>query len=369
MDQNLVARGLAVIAYIGLWMFSLAFLVLLIVEAARDTGSCSDIAKYNGTADAGISVFDDDERDVVLPEAGLLLAFVGDQGVRGRAKDVLRMIRQENTSMVFHLGDFDYLESPNRWIQHIFGSLGSTSDPSRLVLDYFAVMGNHDVGTLALAARYSRRIKALLHPEAAGCCCEGQVGIKATCTYRGVAFLQIGHGIACSETNGAQWVQSELERLGPRYPWKFCLFHVVQHKMQVESKGDEQGFGVYEACRRGGAIVASAHAHIYARTHLMSRFEDPQQVVHRNRTMRVEPGRSFAFVSGLGGNSIRPATKKRLLDPWWAAHLSRGSPKAGFGALFFHIGFRGDPWEALAYFKTTKGDVIDLFHVQVAPPT
>ena len=339
-----------------MWLISLSLLVFLIVQAAQDTGSCSDIAEYTGSANS----------NTLLPEPGLVLAFVGDQGLRHRSAEVMQMIRRENTSMVFHLGDFDYLESPDRWIQHIFDSLGSETDPSRLILDYFAVLGNHDVGTLALGARYSRRIRSLLHPDALRFC-EGRVGLQATCTYKGIAFLQIGHGVACSKTNGAEWIEAELQRLGSRYPWKFCLFHVVQHKMQVEKKIDMQGFDVYEACRRGGAIVATAHAHVYARTHLMSRFEDPQEIVHKNRSMKVEPGRSFVFVSGLGGNSIRPALEERLKDPRWASFLYRGAPLEGFGALFFHIGFRGDPLEALAYFKTTAGDVVDLFHVRVGP--
>lgn len=346
-----VRRRLAVIAYVFMWLVSLALLIFMIVQAAaRDTGSCSDIAEYGGSAA---------NSSTLLPEPGLVLAFIGDQGLRRRSRKVLQLIRKENASMVFHLGDFDYLESPDRWIRQIFGELGGG-------VDYFAVAGNHDSEDLSLYARYSRRIRELLHPEAASCCCEGRVGVRAVCTYRGIAFLQIGHGLpSCSGDNGAEWVESELLRLEGRYPWVFCMFHVVQNKMQVEKKTNLQGWGVYEACRRHGAIVASAHAHVYARTHLMSRFRDPQEVVHTRRTLRVEPGRSFAFVSGLGGNSIRPPVEERLADPWWGAYLHRRSPLAGFGALFFHIGFRGDPLEALAYFKTTRGDIVDAFHVRV----
>lgn len=355
-EQNVdAARGLAVLVYIAMWFITVGLIISLVVISVTDSSSCSDGAQYDGVANSS----------TLIPEPGLVLAFMGDQGLRGRSKDVLRMIRQENASMVFHLGDFDYHQSPGQWIRQIFGTLSDPDAAGHLVLDYFAVVGNHDIEELDIFADYSRKIRKYLHPDAAQCCCEGRVATKATCTYRGIAFLQIGHGLSCSEDSGKEWVERELQRLGPRYPWKFCLFHVVQHKMQVESKGDEQGWEVYEACRRAGAIVASAHGHVYARTHLMSRFEDPQVIVHTNRSLRVEPGHSFAFVSGLGGNSARPALPKRLQDPWWAAFLYKGAPRHGFGALFFHIGFRGDPLEALVYFKTVNGDIIDVFHVRV----
>ena len=356
-------RGLAVLIYLSAWFITVILLIALIVVMALNSGSCSEVAMYSGSANSTI----------YIPENGLVLAFFGDQGLKQRSKDVLRLVRQENTSMVFHLGDFDYAHSPDRWIRHIYNELSSTpglvKNPDNLTVDYFAVAGNHDVEEMDLYVRYSKKIRSWLHPKAAETCCEGKVGIRAVCTCRGIAFLQIGHGSACSKDNGAEWVKRELARLGDRYVWKFCLFHVVQHKMQIEEKGDGQGWEVYEACRRGGAIIASAHAHVYARTHLMSRFKDPQEIVHTDQSLRVEPGRSFAFVSGLAGHSMRPALKKRLKDPWWASVLHPGSAQAGFGVLFFRIGYRGDPREALVYFKTTQGNVIDLFHVQVGNST
>ena len=351
-------RGLAVLVYFAAWFITVILLIVLIVEMFLNTGSCSQVAMYTGSANS----------TRFLPRNGLVLAFLGDQGVGKHPRAVLDLIRQENTSMVFHLGDFDYRHSPDRWVRQIYAQLSSNSsrkDPKDLTVDYFAVAGNHDVEEMDLYVRYSKNIRKWLHPKAAETCCEGRVGIRAVCTCRGIAFLQIGHGVACSKNNGAEWVEKELQRLGDRYPWKFCLFHVVQHKMQIEEKGDEQGWEVYEACRRGGAIIATAHAHVYARTHLMSRFKDPQEIVHTNQSLRVEPGHSFAFVSGLAGHSIRTALKARLEDPWWASVLHPGSAKVGFGVLFFRIGYRGDPREALVYFKTIHGNLIDLFHVQV----
>src|SRR3712207_9365959 len=69
-----------------------------------------------------------------------------------------------------------------------------------------------------------------------------------------------------------------------------------------------------EACREVGGIVATAHEHSYQRTKTMVSFQehradatcrDPQQVC-------VAPGKTFAFVSGLGGHSIRRSEERRV---------------------------------------------------------
>jgi hypothetical protein len=40
--------------------------------------------------------------------------------------------------------------------------------------------------------------------------------------------------------------------------------------MQVGVKKDAAGWGVYEACRKGGALIATAHDHSYAWTYAIS---------------------------------------------------------------------------------------------------
>ena len=97
--------------------------------------------------------------------------------------------------------------------------------------------------------------------------------------------------------------------------------------MQIRGKRDEAGWDVYEESRKGGAIIATAHEHLYSRTCEMSNFENQsisstEDTVNlwadNLRTSNIDEGRSFAFVSGLGGKSIRDAEDGLDNNPWWA---------------------------------------------------
>src|SRR5205809_7550121 len=108
--------------------------------------------------------------------------------------------------------------------------------------------------------------------------------------------------------------------------------------MEVCGKGDETGWSVYVQSRRVGAIIATAHEHSYSRTYLLSSCQD-QTVASTAETLvlsRDDPstpadeGRSFVFVSGLGGRSIRD---QQLSGPWWAS-IYTSTQGATYGALF-----------------------------------
>jgi len=117
--------------------------------------------------------------------------------------------------------------------------------------------------------------------------------------------------------------------------------------MQAGGKADETGWGVYEESRRAGAIIATGHEHSYARTHLLASMQE-QQVASDSNELVLETddpltpedeGRSFAFVSGLGGQSIRD---HEVFGDWFASVYS-STQGATNGALFgvFHV--QGDP--------------------------
>jgi len=215
---------------------------------------------------------------------------------------------------------------------------------------------------------YSRRLREQLHPVATQCCCTGRVGVKATCVWENVVFLQIGAGVtSCFTKDIHLWIAEELSRLSD-YPWKFCLFHKPRREMQLGGGGNDIAWEVYQACRQGGAIVLNGHDHRYARTHLMSSFGPTQTIASVSNNLVVTPGESFAVISALGGHSIRTADPTLLANPWWAASLNKGDPQESFGALFLRIGddsVGNDPRRAFGYFRTILGATVDAFTVQV----
>jgi len=137
--------------------------------------------------------------------------------------------------------------------------------------------------------------------------------------------------------------------------------------MQIGGKEDETGWGVYEEARKGGAIIATAHEHSYSRTHLLSSMS-AQTVASTSNTLHLTEGNSFAFVSGLGGHSIRAQS---LTGNWWASAYASTclagdqicQPNASPGALFGVFNVDGQPNKAIFYFKDINGRVVDQFVV------
>ena len=152
--------------------------------------------------------------------------------------------------------------------------------------------------------------------------------------------------------------------------WKICVWHKNQRAMQVGDKSNEVGWDAYEACRGGGAIIATAHEHSYARTKTLVNM--PNRLVSRDwpepDVLMVSPGSTFVVVAGLGGESIReqercrPFTYPYGCDGEWARiYTSDQGAKAGALFLTFHVD--GDPRKARGYFKNVDGEIVDRFTV------
>ncbi|NQU59037.1 MAG: metallophosphoesterase [Rhodospirillales bacterium] len=296
----------------------------------------------------------------------LKVAFFGDQGLSPRSKAVLRMVKAEGAHMVLHLGDFDYADDAEAFEDQINRVLGED-------FPYFAVIGNHDVKAWPA---YQRKLRARLR-RISGVKCEGDVGYKAACTYKGLFFTLSAVGIwpegggpadaDARRQDHATFIRNVMVRSDAR--WKVCAWHKNQHAMQVGKKKDETGWEVYEACREAGAIIATGHDHSYSRTHLISAFRDRPAVASTSDTLRLEKGRTFGFVSGLGGKSarglyLRPGQEGP--DPWWAATYTRDD-LATAGALFCTFNPGRHKGTAKCYFKAVEGDIVDRFTV-LAPP-
>ena len=140
--------------------------------------------------------------------------------------------------------------------------------------------------------------------------------------------------------------------------------------MQLGTKGDEQGWPDYETCRQNGAIIATGHEHTYERTKTLSSIQNQtiDSTCSDPKNLCVSPGRTFVFVSGLGGNGIRnqdrclPTTFPYGCKGEWASVYT--SDQAGtWGALFITFNYQGNPNRAHGYFKDLNNKVIDEFDV------
>ena len=281
----------------------------------------------------------------------LTVAFIGDQGSDRGAVAVLRLIKAEGADLVLHQGDLDYDDDPDRWDRMVTTVLGDD-------FPYFAAIGNHDIRRWSGRNGYRAKLLARLKKNSSASC-HGDVGIAFACSYRGLFFVQSAIGTMPNEPDHSghlAFIQKSLAETNA--VWRICSWHKNQNAMQVGRKRNDVGWKAYEACRNGGAIVATGHEHSYSRTHLMDNFET-QQVASTASTLEIGHGKSFAFVSGLGGRSIRDQDQS---GAWWAA-VYTSDQQANFGALFCTFFVDGVPNRARCYFKDIAGNVPDRFEL------
>jgi len=289
------------------------------------------------------------------------VAFIGDQGSGSNATAVLNLIKNEGAHAVVHSGDFDYNDNPAAWDGLITSVLGAN-------FPYFASVGNHDDGNFYGSGGYQSYLAARMNRL--GITWDGDLGTKSSFKYQGIFFVLTGPDVIGSGHD--VYIRDKLA--ADNSIWSISSWHKNMRLMQVGGKGDEAGWPVYEESRKGGAIIATAHEHSYSRTHLLSSCQN-QTVASTSNTLVLtedlsstpqDEGKTFVFVSGLGGKSVR---SQSLSGAWWAS-IYTSSQGATYGALFGVFNFNGEANKAHFYFKAINGAVPDDFYVisNVTPP-
>jgi len=302
----------------------------------------------------------------LVPPEDFKIAFIGDQGLGPGARAVLQLIAEEGADVVVHSGDFDYEDDPEAWDQQITDILGPC-------FPYFASVGNHDTDAFYGPGGYQEKLLARM--DCLGLTWDGDLGVRSSHTYRGVLFVFTAPGVFGD--GDADDAPDTRQKLGASdATWRIRSWHKLTRTMQIGGKSDETGWGVYEESRRGGAVIATAHEHSYARTHPLrdceSRIVDGTgawfTIARDDPASPADEGVTFFHHSGLGGKSIRDQERCLPVDPpygcngEWAAVYAQ-QQGADFGALFGVLNVGGNPRRAHFYFKDVAGNVPDEFHV------
>jgi len=285
-----------------------------------------------------------------------MIAFIGDQGPKANALAVLELIKNEGANAVVHSGDFDYEGNPAAWDSRISDILGSD-------FPYFASVGNHDDESFYISGGYQELLEARMNRL--GITWDGDLGVQSSFIYKSIFFVLTAPGVIGS--GHAEYIRDRLAE--DNSIWRISSWHKNMRRMQVGGKSNDTGWEVYEESRQGGAIIATAHEHSYSRTHLLSSCRN-QTVASTSDTLALfqddpetleDEGKTFVFVSGLGGKSIRD---QELAGDWWASIYS-SNQKANYGALFGIFNYKGREGLAKFYFKSIDGVVPDEFYVKV----
>ena len=287
------------------------------------------------------------EEKLIHTDVDFRVAFIGDQGLGPNAIAVLNLIKDEGAQIVLHQGDFDYLDDPDKWDRQISDVLGSD-------FPYFASIGHHEAEAWNdYQEKLYDRLKKI--PDAV---CYGDLGVKSNCTYKGLFFILVAPGGYTNDSDYDSFIEKQLN--DNDYTWMICSWHNDVDAMQQEAKPNKTGWEVYESCKNGGAIIATAHQHVYTRSKTLIDFEN--QIVDPDwpgsNKLRVKEGATFTFISGLGGKSIFGVTSDH---DWPINHSS--DQGASYGALFCTFNVAGQPNKAYCYFKNIDGRIIDEFTI------
>ena len=296
------------------------------------------------------------EEKLVHTDLDFRVAFTGDQGLGPNAIAVLNLIKDEGAHMVLHQGDFDYRDDPEAWDKMISDVLGDD-------FPYFGTIGAHDtVKWNEYQLKLYDRLKK--NPDVE---CIGDLGVKSSCTYKGLFFIQVGPNLKGS--GHSSFIEKQLNKND--HIWRVCSWSENMTAMQLGMKDNQVGWEVYENCKNGGGIIATGHEHSYSRTKTLTDIKN--QIVDARWSapdkLIVKEGTTFVFVSGTGGEGdIR--NQDRCLPfsyPYgckgeWAS-IYTSDQAAKHGALFCTFNPFGQPNDAYCYFKNIDGEIIDEFTV------
>jgi len=253
--------------------------------------------------------------------------------------------KRDLVRVYYYNAPLDYKNNPSAWEAQINNILGPD-------FPYFACVGNHDKRKWNGENGYQQFLKSRLNRL--GITWDGDLGVKSSVQYKGIFIIQVAPGDV--GFYHAAYIREQLAE--DKSIWMICCWHRDMHLMQVASKNDDTGWGVYDEARKGGAIIATAHDHSYGRTYLMSNFAK-QEVTAYTGSLIITEGQTFAFFSGLGGESINT---QKLKAPLWA-RLYTKTQGATYGVLFGIFNVNGIPNKATFYFKNINNEIIDRFDV------
>lgn len=296
------------------------------------------------------------ENPQITPPPNFKVAFIGDSGYGAEFEGVLNLIKNEGAGLVLHQGDFDYADDPDGFFAKIDQILGAN-------FPYLGSIGNHDSGSWGgYAQHFINRMQSMQVPPDDPSLADE----KYATVFNGLKLVFVGENGNNSEF--AQFVTNQLNN--DNHLWKICSWHKNQTAMQVGGKGNNMGWEVYENCRTHGGIIATGHEHSYSRTKTLSNMQNQtvDATCPQPDNLCVEQGKTFVFVSGLGGKSIRdqqrclPATPPYGCNGEWAS-IYTSNQNAQYGALFIEFHVDGDPAKARGYFKDIDGQTVDQFTI------
>ncbi|KAL6635955.1 hypothetical protein U3516DRAFT_616045 [Neocallimastix sp. 'constans'] len=304
------------------------------------------------------------------------LAIIGDSGTEKEANEVMKL---SSFDALLHLGDYDYECSPDKYFHSVL-------DKNRKY-QFMGIIGNHDAKHQCSDSEAERFTKNVYNEMTSSknnkVKCEFSPSkFMWACVYKNMRVIGLTPGI-----NGADKRKEQLQFLKKHLnsssseDWKICSWHFYDKYYHtgkypedgnIISGSDSDSESFYDYCKDQGAIIFSAHDHVYARTHVMSQFKKPVIDKYDSYTdasvVQIRKGATLNILNGTGGWEIYVEQGEQKDYSHWQKKYAKGKNGENakkYGGLFCDFNYGGNPRKAYCQFLriNSSDKVFDSFYI------
>jgi len=356
-------------------LLSLSILVTkqIIQSNAQGVGTTKTVQNAQ-PAQNGIQITDEQLKTFSFGKEEFSMAIIGDSGAEKESREVMKLAQY---SALLHLGDYDYECSPNKYFD-------TTLDSNRSY-QFMGILGNHE-GVSECGKDKFDKYKSLLYNQMTNSkntkvkCEFSSSKAMWVCLYKNVRIIGLS-----TEVNGADKRDEQLAFLkkhlnGATEDWKICSWHFYDkyyHTGKYPSDSERSiisgsGESFYDYCKDQGAIILSAHDHVYARTHVMSKFKTPvidsYDKGSNGNIVQIRKGATLNILNGAGGYEMYIEQGQEKNYSHWQKKYAKGSNGENakkYGGLFCNFNVGGNPKKASCQFLRINSNekVFDAFTI------
>ncbi|KAG4091703.1 hypothetical protein H8356DRAFT_1407546 [Neocallimastix lanati (nom. inval.)] len=279
---------------------------------------------------------------------------------------------------ILNLGDLDYKCLPDKYFTDVLDSKRN--------YQFMSVIGNHDAKSQCpdeVAKKFLNNVyDEMINKKNKDINCEfSESKFMWSCKYKNMRIIGLSPSIKGADNTKEQLRFLKKHLTEAKEDWKICSWHFYDkyyHTGKYQEYGnivsgdghDDESF--YDFCKDHGAIIFSAHDHVYARTNVMSKFKKPVIDEYDLKTgtdiVQIREGATFNILNGVGGWEIYIEQGEQKDYSHWVKKYARGEHNENairFGGLFCKFNLGGNNRKAYCEFKriNSSDKVFDKFYI------
>ncbi|ORX60954.1 hypothetical protein BCR36DRAFT_341013 [Piromyces finnis] len=281
---------------------------------------------------------------------------------------------------LLYLGDYDYECNPNNYFTDVLDS--------NRKYQFMGVLGNHETAN-ECGEEVAKKFKTNVINEMTSSrnnnvnCEYSSSKYMWSCKYNNLRVIGLNPAIEGADSRSEQLSFLKKHLGEAKEDWKICSWHFYDMGYHTGKYSDEEngnivsrdGESFYDYCREQGAIIFSAHDHVYARTHVMSNFKnrviDEKDKNSDGKNVEIRKGATINILNGVGGWEIYDEKGEQANYSHWQKKYARGTSAENankYGGVFCDFNYGGNSKKAYCQMLRINSDskVFDSFYINRA---